>query len=93
MRSAKTDLRPARTKNRPLLKPQPPDDLWEKMDKIVAEDHQPRFKGFTVVEYAERYGIPRATADTALGRKLEKGEVERGWDKQNRSWCRVFRPI
>lgn len=75
-----------------IAKPEPPSNLWDAMDKIEATDHQPRFDGFTAEQYAERYELPLATAQSRLARMVKQGTLEIGW-KRYKSWARVYRPI
>lgn len=91
MRSAKKNIRPASIKARTPLKPKPPADLWEQMDKVQAADHQPRFQGFTIYECAKRYGILPRTVTSKMRNMIERGTVEQGWRRTTKHWLRVYR--
>jgi len=71
-------------------KPEPPADLWDALDRIEATDHQPRFDGFTIEEYAARYKVPNRTAQSRLRRYVLAGVLEQGW-KFFENWTRVYR--
>ena len=59
-------------------KPEPPDDLWERMDAINQElDIAIVTRGFSVEEYAERYGCSRSSAECRIKRLLQSKRIER----------------
>ncbi|KKM78413.1 hypothetical protein LCGC14_1360200 [marine sediment metagenome] len=61
-----------------MEKPQPPDNLWEKLDAAKREIVPECPSGsFTVQDYRTRYGIPRATAQDQLQKLCASGKVER----------------
>ena len=61
-----------------MEKPQPPDNLWEKLDAAKREIVPERPSGsFTVQDYRTRYNVPRATAQDQLQKLCASGKVER----------------
>lgn len=74
-------------------KPHPPDDLWDAVDNLANEDHQPRFnEGFTISEFAERYSLPQTTAAGRIRILLRAEKIEQGWMLKDSRWTRVYRP-
>jgi predicted HTH transcriptional regulator len=57
-------------------KPVPPPDLWEALDREVAETFTPAPPGsFTYKSYAARYGLSRMCATNQVKKLVEKGVV------------------
>lgn len=77
------------------VKPEPPVDLWERMDRIHAEtgtrtNNDP---GFTVPEYAAKYGVSRTLAHNRLAHMARNGKLKPGWRIVEGRSIRVFEPI
>lgn len=95
MQSAKRNLQIAARSNHDSLKPQPPADLWEQLDKLCADLNMPviveRGPGmFTATEYGHKYGIGREAAATRLRKLTDLGRVERvGIGRQKESLYRI----
>lgn len=74
------------------MKPQPPSDLWDKMDRLnKTNGYYENDPGFSIVEYAERYGIPPNIARCRLNRWVEKGHLTKGRSTRNGKTCVVYR--
>jgi hypothetical protein len=67
-----------------MMKPEPPEDMWERLDDVIKESLLVRPPGgFTTVEYADRQGISRhiaierlqKLADRKLLNKLKSGRT------------------
>jgi hypothetical protein len=59
-----------------MKKPVPPSDLWEVLDREVAEAFSPPPEGsFTYKSYSARYGISRMCATSQVKKLVEKGIV------------------
>lgn len=62
-----------------MKKPQPPDNLWERMDAIREATGcltvQPGW--FSTIEYADRYGINRRTAAEQLQKLSVEKKIQR----------------
>jgi predicted transcriptional regulator len=60
------------------MKPQPPDDLWERLDAITGENLLIRpAGGFTTEEYADRKGLSRHTARGILERLADRNLINK----------------
>lgn len=64
-----------------VTKPQPPEDLWERLDAAMVEagvgTHIPEGEGwFTVGDYATARNLPISTARDRLRRLARRGLVE-----------------
>lgn len=67
-------------------------DWQERMDTINARNNvATNDDGFTVREYAERYGLSRDGADGRLGKLERRGEIVRGWAIRNGTRAKVYR--
>jgi hypothetical protein len=77
------------------VKPKPPVDLWEKMDalnKTIGFDpSNNNDNGFTVFEYAERYGLPEGLSRCRLKRMADRGQLIKGRSVRNGKTCLVYR--
>lgn len=75
--------------------PKPPDDLWEEIVRIRAEN--PRLSnsdpGITIKEYAEKFGMKRSTANNELLDLVEQGKLKGGWRLMDGRKYRVFRSV
>jgi Fic family protein len=62
------------------VKPEPPDDLWDKLDAAyeAAKKEPDRPCGsFTTPEYAKRHGLSNSAASVRILRLIEIGAVQR----------------
>lgn len=67
--------------------------MWEAVDALYRETMAsvPLEGGFTVRDYAERYGLTEAAARMQLVRLCEAGKVRlRGRAKRGRAWVNVY---
>ncbi len=58
--------------------PVAPDDIWEQLERVrreALEQERPQ-DSFTVLEYAERFGLPERTAYAQVKKLLAKGRIE-----------------
>lgn len=85
----------ARCGNDEAVKPSPPVDLWEQMDKLHKEVdiHSGEDPGFTPEEYASHYGLNLNGARSRLSRLVSMGKMKGGWAQRNGKMRRVFRPV
>ena len=75
------------------MKPEPPADFWEKMDKVhESEGLNSDDLGVTVEQYAKQYGFSANVARHRLGRMVESGKLIRGKRFENGIVRVVYRP-
>ena len=73
-------------------KPVPPSDLWEQIDAINKDEGLSlNDEGFTVAEYAKRYGMSIPGAHHRLESLLAKGKLIGGYRKIDSRRHRVYR--
>jgi hypothetical protein len=75
MRHQKRSLQPPPAQDSKALKPQPPADLWDKLELIEREIRVRPEGSFTALEYADHLGISRWTASYTLGKMEVRGKV------------------
>jgi hypothetical protein len=74
------------------VKPKPPADLWDKMDALnKTNGYTPCDVGFTVTEYADRYGFTNGIARNRLKSMSERGQLIKGHAIRDGKVCIVFR--
>jgi hypothetical protein len=56
-------------------KPEPPSDLWERMDDLLKSQNSRPADTFTCSEFAKRYGIAASTARAKILRLISEGKV------------------
>lgn len=61
--------------NRTTIKPEPPSDLWEQLDRIVAVTNERPPNSFTAVEFANRYKMARRTAQERIRNMVESSQI------------------
>ena len=74
-------------------KPEPPGDLWERMEKIDREYTKAGAPGFTVNEYAAKRGISSDAAAGRLARLVAQGKLSKGTAFRNSRRVYVYNPI
>ena len=75
-----------------MEKPQPPSDLWQKIDEARAQlpvKREPPEGSFSVQDYARKYKLPRATAAEQVRNLLDKGLLERAGSVGNQKFYRL----
>ena len=82
---------PPDSDDRTMKKPQPPQDLWGKMDALVGSAYE-NDEGFTTAEYMQRYKISRTYADNELRRLVAEGKLVQGKRRATYGYVRVYRP-
>ena len=80
------------TANKVLVKPEPPADLWERLEQIhqqleiAAKGLRPS-GSFTIGEYAGRFGISKSSARRKINTMIGAGKVKRiGNIKSSYAW-------
>lgn len=93
MSIAKRTLQFATGSGDEVVKPEPPENLWDAMDAILAEERvQMNDEGCTHAEFARRYGLTEDQARHQCGRLAAKGRLISGWRTlSNGRTVRVFR--
>lgn len=69
----------ARNFSSQTVKPEPPADLWAKMDSLVEASALPREKppgAFTAREFAEKYQVSQAVATKHINKLIKAGKVK-----------------
>ena len=80
------------------MKPQPPVDLWERIDAYVAETcaSNTEDEGYTTAELAARWKVPERTAHSRASRMVRDGLLVAGWKtvaiEGKRRRLRVYKP-
>ncbi len=75
-----------------MAKPQPPEDLWEKLDEARAQlpvKREPPEGSFSISDYAKKYGIARPTAGDQVRKLLHKGLLEVAGSVGNEKFYRL----
>jgi len=80
---------PSGQADQPRVKPDAPDDLWEKMDSLVSFPADP---GFTIREFADRYGIHFDVAKRRIYQLEKEGKLTRGRCMRGNHEYAVFNP-
>jgi len=79
MPNREATLRIAPSKGDAPVKPEPPDDLWERIAEVDASVRNKRPPNtFTRAEFAERFHLARATAFDRIKKMMNAGLLEQG---------------
>ncbi len=75
-----------------MEKPQPPSNLWQKLDEARAQlpvQREPPENSFSISDYAAKYGIARATAGDQVRILHRRGLLEVAGTVGNKKFYRL----
>lgn len=67
------------------------EDRWARMDALHKEVSLNDDPGFTILEYAKKYGLKRGTAKERLAKMADEGKLIEGFRVINGARNRVYR--
>lgn len=94
MPNKKGTLQPAPRTDNVAVKPEPPIDLWERMEEVnvsagfySTEDTGP---GFTIAEYMKKFKLKRDTARKRLDLLAQQGKVNMRRAVRDGKPCKIY---
>ena len=71
----KTVQSPSKGNDQAGGRPEPPNDLWEQLDRIIADAGEPPENSFTAASFAKKYKVSDRTAYVKVKHLLEQGLI------------------